>query len=334
LLSQRVDQLSQFITENGLQAPAIPEHEELALQKVLTTIGLPYERVIGRHIEHGANSSNSESADLNAQQGENAGFDSSPGATTDLNFGDSHISNKRSRTEHQGNQPENPSFMEPVIDSDLQASAGSQSSPVPGDTNEVGTALDSTQQTTQVIGSQYWNWNSVDSRAPAFDANYAPQFSSVQPTTSPDTSAVQSTFNHALAERYLSAAEDTDDDDGSVEELVDQLSDRIGTMQIGPNGQMRFYGPTSNFTLMDMPSTDPLHVHRSIRNDGQEYLDRLEVGAEVPFALEEHLINLYFTWQDPFFHIVDRDMYEVGKKKWHEEKQDTPYFSEALRNAM
>jgi hypothetical protein len=329
-----VDQLSQFIAENGLQPPAIPEHEELALQKVLTTIGLPYEKVIGRHIDDGANSSHSESADLNAQQGENAGFESSPGAITDLNFGDSHISNKRSRTEHQKSQPENSSYMEPVINSDLQVSADSQSSPIPESTNEVGTALESTQQTTQVISPQYWNWNPIENQEPAFDPNYASQFSRAQPITCSDTSVTNGTFNNALAERYLPAIEDTDDDDGSVEELVDQLSDRIGTMQIGPDGQMRFYGPTSNFTLMDMPSTDPLHVHRSIRNDGQEYLDRLEVGAEVPLVLEEHLVNLYFTWQDPFFHIVDRDMYEAGKKKWHEEKQDTPYFSEALRNAM
>jgi hypothetical protein len=334
LLSQRVDQLSQFIHENGLETPAIPKDEELAWQKVLTTIGLPYEKVIGRHVDHGANSSHSESTDPNAQQGENAGFDSSHEAGTDLNFGQTQTSNKRSRMEHQENQRMVTSYMEPVINSDLQASPDSQSSPVPNVTSEVGAVLHSTQQTAQGISPQYWGWNPVEGQGPTFDVNYSRQLPSVLPTTSPDTSAVHGTFNDQLTETYLPALEDTDDDDESVEELVDQLSDRIGTMQIGPNGQMRFYGPTSNFTLMDMPSTDPLHVHRSIRNDGQVYLDRLEVGGEVPPALEDHLINLYFTWQDPFFHIVDRDMYEASKKKWHEDTQDTPYFSEALRNAM
>jgi hypothetical protein len=108
----------------------------------------------------------------------------------------------------------------------------------------------------------------------------------------------------------------------------------MGSLQIGADGHIRFYGPTSNFSLMDMPSADPLHVHRSICHDGQEYLDRLEVGAKVPAEIEDHLINLYFTWQDSSFHIVDRDMHEKGKVKWHVDMQDTPYYSEALRNAI
>ncbi|KAJ4299142.1 hypothetical protein N0V90_004386 [Kalmusia sp. IMI 367209] len=120
----------------------------------------------------------------------------------------------------------------------------------------------------------------------------------------------------------------------SVEKLVQILSDRMGSLYIGSGGQIRYYGPTSDFSLLNMPSADPIHVHRSIRNDGQDYLDRLDVGAECPAELEHHLVNLYFTWQDASFHVVDRAMYEMGKSKWHREMEDTPYYSEALRNAM
>ncbi|KAH8659465.1 fungal-specific transcription factor domain-containing protein, partial [Ilyonectria robusta] len=120
----------------------------------------------------------------------------------------------------------------------------------------------------------------------------------------------------------------------STEALVDQLSDRIGSLQIGPGGQVRYYGPTSNFNLVEMPAPDNLTVHRTVRNDGQEYLDFLGLGKAVPPELEAHLTNLYFTWQDPAFHVVNREMFEAAKATWTDNQEDTPYYSEALLNAI
>lgn len=120
----------------------------------------------------------------------------------------------------------------------------------------------------------------------------------------------------------------------SVDELADQLSDRVGTLHIRPGGHIRFYGSTSNFNLLESPATDvSMNVHRTVRNDGTEHLDRLGINKTVPPEIENHLMNLYFTWQDPSFHVVDRKMYEQARVKWNE-AEDTSYYSEALRNAM
>ncbi|EQB58296.1 hypothetical protein CGLO_01470 [Colletotrichum gloeosporioides Cg-14] len=134
----------------------------------------------------------------------------------------------------------------------------------------------------------------------------------------------------------LSDNENDDSASGTTEEdLVNQLSDRLGSLHIGPNGQISYYGPTSNFSLVEMPAgSDTLAVDRTVRNDGQEHLDMMGYGKTIPPDLEEHLINLYFAWQDPFSHIVDRSLYEDAKYKWLEREEDTPYYSEALRNAM
>ncbi|KAI8230567.1 hypothetical protein K4K55_006548 [Colletotrichum sp. SAR 10_96] len=134
----------------------------------------------------------------------------------------------------------------------------------------------------------------------------------------------------------LSDNENDDSASGTTEEdLVNQLSDRLGSLHIGPNGQISYYGPTSNFSLVEMPAgSDTLAVDRTVRNDGQEHLDMMGYGKTIPPDLEEHLINLYFAWQDPFSHIVDRTLYEDAKYKWLEREEDTPYYSEALRNAM
>jgi hypothetical protein len=119
-----------------------------------------------------------------------------------------------------------------------------------------------------------------------------------------------------------------------MEEIVHRLSDRMGSLQIGSDGQVRYYGPTSHFNLLRMPTPDKLTIHRNVRKDGQDYLYRMGIGKSVPPDLEAHLINLYFTWHNPSFDVVDRKMYEEAKQRWQDEVAETPYYSEALTNAM
>ncbi|KXH50498.1 hypothetical protein CSAL01_08310 [Colletotrichum salicis] len=159
-------------------------------------------------------------------------------------------------------------------------------------------------------------------------------------TTDVDVANVRAPSHHLLRSysEEVTLSENEDDDAGSgttEEDLVNQLSDRLGSLHIGPNGRISYFGPTSNFSLMELPAgADSLAIDRTVRNDGQEQLDNMGYGKLVPQDLEDHLINLYFTWQDPFQHVVDRTLYEEAKHSWHEQEEDTPYYSEALRNAM
>ncbi len=126
------------------------------------------------------------------------------------------------------------------------------------------------------------------------------------------------------------------DESGSpedVEGLIDELSDRVGTLQIKPGGQTQFYGPTSTFNLADMLAAANSGTHLTAQNDALECLRRLGNHKSVPAPLEEHLTNLYFSWQNPPFHVVDRKTYEDAKARWYA-LGDTPYYSESLRNAM
>ena len=129
----------------------------------------------------------------------------------------------------------------------------------------------------------------------------------------------------AIAHNPASLEKDTRSPE-EIEDLIDELSDRVGTLRFGPGGQPHFYGPTSTFNLADAPVSNK-QVHRTF-----DYNDA-DPDTEVPLALEEHLLNLYFTWQDPSFHVVDREMFEKGKTAWWG-KEDTPFYSEALCYAM
>ena len=198
---------------------------------------------------------------------------------------------------------------------------------------DVQAVTDPTEPPPRPIDLSDHSWDFFNTQDQSFGASLPHQLNNAPQNRYRSVSSISGSLDRALAEKASPSYDDIGDSE-SVEELVDLLSDRMGSLQIGADGQIRYYGPTSNYGLLNMSSTDPLHIHRSIRNDGQEYLDRLHVGAEVPSDLEEHLVNLYFTWQDASFHIVDREMYEEGKLKWHQDMEDTPYYSEALRNAM
>ncbi|KAJ6036412.1 fungal-specific transcription factor domain-containing protein [Penicillium herquei] len=120
----------------------------------------------------------------------------------------------------------------------------------------------------------------------------------------------------------------------SLEDIVHKLSDRMGSLQIGSDGQFRYYGPTSHFNLLRMPTPDNMTIHRTVRKDGKDYLIRMGIDQEVPRDMEEHLTNLFFTWHGPSVDVVDRNIYEVAKQQWQEHIEDTPYYSEALTSAM
>ncbi|KAI4602229.1 hypothetical protein KJ359_009467 [Pestalotiopsis sp. 9143b] len=186
------------------------------------------------------------------------------------------------------------------------------------------------------LAPQNWIWN--DMHEDIFDGHAAPQGRNVQPSNASISGSVPSPHTRAspVAIKTPQADLSTPADSTSIvaDALVEQLSDRMGSLQIGPGGQVRYFGPTSDFHLVQMPPPDNLTIHRSVRNDGQEYLERLGLNKAVDEDLTKHLTDLYFTWQNPAICVVDRNMYEEAMVQWREHKQDTPYFSEALENAM
>lgn len=129
------------------------------------------------------------------------------------------------------------------------------------------------------------------------------------------------------------SSKNTRRDSASTEALVDELSERVGSLQIGPEGHIRYYGPTSNFNLVKMPSLDAFSQHITARHDSNDCLKHLGLDKEIPLGLQDHLINLYFTWQDPAMHVVDRTIFETARDAF-DDSRDTPYYSEALYNAM
>ena len=129
---------------------------------------------------------------------------------------------------------------------------------------------------------------------------------------------------------------DSGEEDEAENDVIEQISNRIGTLKIAGDGHLRFYGATSNLNLVDVSATQQRQRPdaRSVRHDGQDILNHLRVGQPVDQALEDHLVELYFTWQNPSTYVVDKEMYMAARSKWRNEFDDTPFYSEVLTNAM
>ncbi|KAE8380468.1 fungal-specific transcription factor [Aspergillus bertholletiae] len=128
--------------------------------------------------------------------------------------------------------------------------------------------------------------------------------------------------------------EPNDNDSDSDEEVTNQMSCRLGRLQLTHHGQLRYFGSTSNLTLLDALVGVVPPSPRSFQRDEQEVLENADLNINVDEELERHLIELYFAWQDPWLHAVDMDVFWKAQSRFLDEGSPTQYYSRALSNAM
>ncbi|KAJ3543095.1 hypothetical protein NM208_g3760 [Fusarium decemcellulare] len=142
-------------------------------------------------------------------------------------------------------------------------------------------------------------------------------------------------FPHQNLQENSVAVEDESTDDEEHSEVTNQFSSRLGNLITTDSGDMRFYGATSNLSLISSDAT-PKEFNSVIKPCArqQSRLDALGIGHVVEDDLTHHLINLYFAWHDPSLHVVDRVSFEHARAEYHENGTDSSLYSEVLINAM
>ncbi|OAP65349.1 hypothetical protein AYL99_01321 [Fonsecaea erecta] len=117
--------------------------------------------------------------------------------------------------------------------------------------------------------------------------------------------------------------------------LLDQLSGRMGSLQIAEDGQLRFYGATSNLHILhNGPLSLSRSKFRSPSEQGTELLNGGGVGHFVDESIEDHLLRLYFTWEEPSIHVVDESVFWRERLICKGGGQVSSLYSEVLTNAM
>lgn len=128
---------------------------------------------------------------------------------------------------------------------------------------------------------------------------------------------------------------DLDGENDSEDSIADRLATRVGALRIAEDGQLRYYGPTSNLHIQSSGAQSLSQgMIRQVATEGAGVLRRLGLDHHVPLDVQTHLAKLYFTWEDPAIHVIDEDVFFEERERWLLEDYSTPYYSETLNNAM
>ena len=123
---------------------------------------------------------------------------------------------------------------------------------------------------------------------------------------------------------------DTESDD----EVTNQLSCRLGKLQFTQDGQLRYFGSTSSLHLLDVLVSVTLPAPKIAERETQEILENARLNADIDQPFEKHLLELYFSWQDPSLHLVDYDRFWEARAQHHFDGLVSPYYSRSLADAM
>lgn len=121
----------------------------------------------------------------------------------------------------------------------------------------------------------------------------------------------------------LPASSGTSDDEEDTA-IVPHLAARFGSLRIGHDGRLRYFGTASNNHFLTNPSHgEPDFRWQDLERESTEALENAGLDREVPSELQEHLLGLFFQWHNPGHDIVDRTMFEAARAN---ENGDRPAF--------
>lgn len=91
-------------------------------------------------------------------------------------------------------------------------------------------------------------------------------------------------------------------------EEVDELADALGCFTLGDTGELRFFGASSNFSIIH---NHPLRVASSgdARSRGIAAARLMPGFFEPSDELRDHLLELYWQWQNSWQYIVARESF-------------------------
>jgi Fungal specific transcription factor domain len=116
--------------------------------------------------------------------------------------------------------------------------------------------------------------------------------------------------------------------------LLQKISTQQGAITVADDGKLRYYGPTSNRHLLYEGYGKASPAREEKLQACAELLRAHGLSPCVDRALRDHLIYIYFTWIDPFFHLIDRDIFLKHMELADTDPQRCFFYSPALLYAI
>ncbi|EXL60787.1 hypothetical protein FOCG_00076 [Fusarium oxysporum f. sp. radicis-lycopersici 26381] len=115
---------------------------------------------------------------------------------------------------------------------------------------------------------------------------------------------------NATEEFHSNSEGDSIPDDSSYRSPIRDISDRLGALNIGEDGQIHYFGSRSNFSLLkNSPVASSTVSSRELQKQAADTLDQLNLRVEVSDELRNHLLDLFWSWQNTWQYLVVKELF-------------------------
>ena len=129
--------------------------------------------------------------------------------------------------------------------------------------------------------------------------------------------------------------DDSQQHDDADPDIVNQIAARFGSLQLAPDGKLRYFGTPANAHVLNSNRLwTPSTAQRTLKSDGARLLRSAELDLEVEKEFEEHLTKVFFSWHNSCHPVVDEAMYWSSKNQRGDNEESSGFSSEVLTNAM
>ncbi|KAF5555731.1 nitrogen assimilation transcription factor nit-4 [Fusarium mexicanum] len=114
----------------------------------------------------------------------------------------------------------------------------------------------------------------------------------------------------SIEDNYSNSEGDSLPEDSSYRSPIKDISDRLGALNIGEDGQIHYFGSRSNFSLLkNSPVASSTVSSRDLQKQAADTLDQLNLRVEVSEELRNHLLDLFWGWQNTWQYLVVKELF-------------------------
>ncbi|KAL4800103.1 hypothetical protein BDV19DRAFT_384467 [Aspergillus venezuelensis] len=96
----------------------------------------------------------------------------------------------------------------------------------------------------------------------------------------------------------------------TLRDPVEELTQRAGRLNIGEDGQLRYFGAQINYSLVHGPLySASVQSTISLQTVGLAAAGFLGKAVEASQELQDHLLEPYWRWQNPWLYMVHREFF-------------------------
>lgn len=107
---------------------------------------------------------------------------------------------------------------------------------------------------------------------------------------------------------YLSFEYDVKAQESNMQPIATSI---LGRLHVRANGQLHYFGPQSNYHLTDSGlGPNAMGSPTDLQQQGLYAVNKLKKGVPISITLQEHLLELYWTWQHPLTYVIHKKVFQ------------------------